>query len=146
MRLSCISRNSEWRTSGELAKSMSPETSKIVVLSWCRAEICTVSTPSENAVSLRQILDEPQPVHGTVTGRHACFLDHENQSVSANVHQHEGNIIGWGALAPGSYAIENSLFHFVSRQARCFAYDFLDAFDSEHFSLGIENFCNSVCI
>src|SRR5260370_27367623 len=116
VRLSCISRNTERRTSGELAKSMSPETSKIVVLSWRRAEICTVSTPSENAVSLRQILDEPQPVHGTVTGRHACFLDHENQSVSANVHQHEGHIIGWGSLAPSGHAIANALFHFASRQ------------------------------
>src|SRR5258708_5394560 len=45
---------------------MSPERSKIVVLSWRLVEICIVSSPSENAASLRQILDEPQPVRGTL--------------------------------------------------------------------------------
>src|SRR5580704_7868216 len=45
---------------------MSPERSKIVALSLRRVEICTVSSPSENAVSLRQILDQPQPVRGTL--------------------------------------------------------------------------------
>src|SRR6266704_4129873 len=45
---------------------MSPERSKIVALSLWRVEMCTVSSPSENAVSLRQILDEAQPVRGTI--------------------------------------------------------------------------------
>lgn len=43
---------------------MSPERSKIVALSFRRVERCTASSPSENALSLRQILDEAQPVRG----------------------------------------------------------------------------------
>src|SRR5258708_16818307 len=61
-RISRISRNTDWRTSGELAKSMSPETSKIVVLSCRLAEICTVSSPSRSVAGPRQILHETQLV------------------------------------------------------------------------------------
>jgi len=60
VRLSRISRKTESRTTGEFAKSMSPERSKIVVLSWRRAEIFIVSSPSENTASVGQILNEAQ--------------------------------------------------------------------------------------
>jgi hypothetical protein len=75
------------RTTGEFAKSMSPEMSKIVVLSLRRVEICTVSSPSENAVSLRQILDEAQPVRGTLArelhGIHGLTNEVQSQSAGA---------------------------------------------------------------
>src|SRR5258707_11132233 len=41
VRFSRTSRRRALRTSGELARSISPVTSKMVVLSECRAEICT---------------------------------------------------------------------------------------------------------
>src|ERR1700745_4347845 len=66
---------------------MSPERSKIVVLSCRRAEICTVSSPSENAVSLRQILDEAQPVRGTLAREfhrvHGLTDEMQSQSAGA---------------------------------------------------------------
>src|SRR5260370_37194803 len=67
-RISRISRNTNWRTSGELAKSMSPETSKIVVLSWRLGEICTVSSPSRSVAGLRQILHQTQLVRRPLAG------------------------------------------------------------------------------
>src|SRR6266851_1376588 len=57
---------------------------------------------------------------------HVCLLDHEVQSVSTKVHQHERNVIGRRALPPGGDAIENTLFHLLGRQGRCLADDFLD--------------------
>ncbi len=66
--------------------------------------------------------------------------------VLANVHQHERNVIGWRAFPPGSHAIENALFHFVGRQGRRLTDNFLDAFDAEHLSPGIENLGDPVGI
>jgi hypothetical protein len=48
---------------------------------------------------------------------HVCN-DHEIQSLSANVRQHERNVIGRRAFPPGSHAIKNALFHFLGRQER----------------------------
>ena len=69
-----------------------------------------------------------------------------NSSFSTNVHQHERNVVGRRPLAPRSHAVENPLFHLVGRQRRGTADDFLDTFDAQHLSLGIENFGNSVGI
>src|ERR1700741_2271689 len=67
---------------------MSPERSKIVALSLRRVEICTVSSPSESATSLRQTLDDPQPVRGTLAGEfHGVHgLTDEVQSQSAGAY------------------------------------------------------------
>src|SRR5271168_2969683 len=46
VRLSRTSFKSAFRIAGEFARSISPDTSKIVVLSSCRLEICTVYSPS----------------------------------------------------------------------------------------------------
>jgi hypothetical protein len=50
--------------------------------------MCTVSSPSESAVSLRQILDDPQPVRGTLAGEfHGVHgLTDEVQSQSAGAY------------------------------------------------------------
>ena len=66
--------------------------------------------------------------------------------VSANVHEHERNVIGRRALPPRSHAIENALFHFAGRQGRRLADNFLEAFDAEHLSPRIEHFANPVGI
>src|SRR5258706_3428893 len=42
----------------------------------------------------------------------------EIKSFSANVDNHQGNVISWGAFAPGRDAVENGLLHFASGQGR----------------------------
>ncbi len=75
-----------------------------------------------------------------------CLLDHQVQSVSTKVHQHERNVIGWRALPPRSDAIENTLFHLLGCQGRCLPDVFLEAGDAEHFSATVKYFSNPVGI
>src|SRR6266404_7800513 len=91
-RISRISRNTDWRTSGELAKSMSPETSKIVVLSWRLAEICTVFFLSRSIAGLCEILHETQLVCEPLAGElHLVHsLADQVQSQSAGAYLFEG--------------------------------------------------------
>src|ERR1700719_3368111 len=66
---------------------MSPETSKIVVLSWRLAEICTVSSPSRSVAGLRQILHETQlvrrPLAGELHGVHGLADPVQSQSAGS---------------------------------------------------------------
>ena len=45
-----------------------------------------------------------------------CLPDREMQSSSANMCQHERNVIGWRAVAPAGDAVKNPLFHLLGRQ------------------------------
>src|SRR5580693_4914262 len=67
VRLSRTSFSSAFRTAGDFARSMSPETSKIVVLSSCRLEICTLFfsfEPLRVHFSLRRadVLDQAETI------------------------------------------------------------------------------------
>src|SRR5215831_12143894 len=63
--LSRISVSSVLRISGEFARSMSPETSKIVALSMCRGVICTSLAPFCTFRCLHHVLRHSQVIRFT---------------------------------------------------------------------------------
>src|ERR1700730_12595 len=96
-RFCCISRKTDSRSCREFAKSISPERSKIVTLSWRREEICAASP------ALWELFWSP------------------------NMHQHERCVVSCRAISPRYHAVKNALLHLFGRKPRGFAHDLLYA-------------------
>src|SRR5215470_10972154 len=78
----------------------------------------------------------------------ATIADHKSlrQSSSANMRQHERNVIGCRAVAPRGDTVKNAVFHLLGGQGCCLMDNLSNAFNPKHLSLGIKNFGDSVGI